>query len=139
MLRIICHMLEEGKSCVLFSTEVRRDTFIQLLASAYFKQNKHALYKGEYNIDWEKFSKLPFYFYDSVDEFKVIRHLIGGHVAKKEADCVFIDYAQNIKIDNAKDEYTAMTSYARGIQKLAIKHNIVLCDLSQMSNDGAKA
>jgi len=139
MLRILCHMLSEGRSCVLFSTEVRRDTFIQLLASAYYRQNKHKLYKDEFEIDWGEFSKLPLYFYDSVDEFKVIRHLISGHVAKWQADVVFIDYAQNIKIDNAKDEYTAMTSYARGIQKLAIKHNIVLCDLSQMSNEWAKA
>lgn len=139
MIRILCNLLRAGRKCVLFSTEVRRDTFIQLLASAYYGKNKYQLYKGEYEINWEEFSKLPLFFYDSVDNLKTIRHLVSNHVSKSEVDVVFIDYAQNIIVDNTKDEYSAMTAYARWIQKMSIKHNIALCDLSQLSNEGAKA
>jgi replicative DNA helicase len=135
MLRILCEMLSQGKKCVVFSTEVRRDTFIQLLASAYYKKNKHDLYQDKFQIPWGEFSELPLYFYDSVDNLSIIKHLVANHVTNGEADVVFIDYAQNISVDGSKDEYSAMSSYARAVQKLAIKHNIALIDLSQMSNE----
>jgi predicted ATP-dependent serine protease len=56
------------------------------------------------------------------------------YAESRKPDVVFIDFVQNIRTDN-KDEYSAMTEVAIKIQQLAIKNNIAVFDLSQISND----
>lgn len=53
----------------------------------------------------------------------------------RKPDAIVIDFVQNIQAEG-KSEYDRMTNIAVSIQQLAIKNNIAVFDLSQVSNAG---
>lgn len=61
---------------------------------------------------------------------------IEEYTQTKKPDVIFIDFIQNVRC-SGKSEYERMTEIAFRIQQLAIKNNIAIFDLSQVSNEGA--
>lgn len=61
---------------------------------------------------------------------------IEEYTETKKPDIIFIDFIQNVRC-SGKSEYERMTEIAFRIQQLAIKNNIAVFDLSQVSNEGA--
>jgi hypothetical protein len=49
---------------------------------------------------------------------------------------VIIDFVQNIAVSGTSTEYERMSAIAVGLQKMAIRNNIAVLDLSQISSEG---
>ena len=58
-------------------------------------------------------------------------------IAEENYDVYFIDFIQNIEA-HGKDEFQKLSTIARTLQKLAIKHNVCIVALSQVSEDFQK-
>lgn len=56
-------------------------------------------------------------------------------VSKLKPDVLVLDYVQKIRVDG-KTEYERMTDVANRMQDLAVRENVTVFDLSQVSNDG---
>lgn len=56
-------------------------------------------------------------------------------VSKLKPDVLVLDYVQKIRVDG-KTEYERMTDVANRMQDLAVRENVMIFDLSQVSNDG---
>jgi predicted ATP-dependent serine protease len=57
-----------------------------------------------------------------------------NYTESRKPDVIFIDFVQNIQTSK-ENEYQAMTEVAVKIQQLAIKNNIAVFDMSQISNE----
>ena len=60
------------------------------------------------------------------------------YTSMRKPDIVVIDFVQNIRTEWNGSEYERMTEVAIKLQQLAIKENIAVFDISQVSNEWAK-
>lgn len=110
-----------------------------MIASSYFQVDYADVKTGKVQLDFSEFSKLPLKFYDSVFDLKGIKLISEKHIMEDKTKVIMVDFCQNIDAGFFSDEYKNMTVYARDIQKFAIQNNVAILDLSQVSNEGAKA
>ena len=138
---ITANLLGKGYQGMIFSTEMRRSfvlaNFISYyqMASFYDVLMKRKLPTSETK---EKVKNLSIY--DQRDEV----HSLEGIMSRVEyvkPDFIVIDFLQMVKSDDLKGRksYEVMTDYAQKIQAFAQTQNILVIDLSQVSNDFAKA
>ena len=102
---------------------------LNLLANWYNK-DYYTIAKGREMIDFYEYSTLPIEIIDNVYELKDIISI----AELEKPDVIFIDFVQNIK-HTGNSEYERMTNIAVDIQQMAIKNNIAVFDLSQVSNE----
>lgn len=130
----ICNsILDQWAKVLYFSLEVKKEfVFYNLLCNRYWLEFWDVARWCWHDMD---ISSIQWADIEIVDDKYVLNDILLYSEARKP-DVIFIDFVQNIRTDN-KDEYSAMTEVAVKIQQLAIKNNIAVFDLSQISNDWA--
>lgn len=116
---------------IFFNLEVNRKTaYKNILASYSGVHYDNVTDVSEY---LERYNDLPLMTVDDKWDWESIKSFIVLH----KPDVVFIDYVQNIEIESSS-VYEQMSKIAKNIQRLAIEQNIIIINISQLSNDGAK-
>jgi len=130
----VCNSVLDQKAKVLyFSLEVKKEfVFYNLLCNRYWIEFWDVARWCWHDMDITAMQNADIEIID--DKYSLTDILL--YAESRKPDVVFIDFVQNIRTDN-KDEYSAMTEVAIKIQQLAIKNNIAVFDLSQISNDWA--
>lgn len=89
---------------------------------------------GERGVDELRKLKLKV-FHDKHKLEQIESHLI---TSEEKPKVVFIDFIQNIRTDD-KSEYERLTNVSLSLQSLALKNNICIVALSQVSNESANS
>lgn len=125
------NFLKQNKKVIFFNLEVNRKTaYKNILASYSGVHYDNVTDVSEY---LERYNDLPLMTVDDKWDWESIKSFIVLH----KPDVVFIDYVQNIEIESSS-VYEQMSKIAKNIQRLAIEQNIIIINISQLSNDGAK-
>lgn len=131
------NLLKQWKKTLFINLEVPKDTVLQnILASYSWKHLNDIIKQQGMNAIWDylnEYTDLPLTIVDNKWDWESISSFIISH----KPEVVFIDFIQNIEIE-WNNVYEQMSKLAKRIQRLAIEQNIIIIDVSQMSNDGAK-
>lgn len=124
-------LLKQGAKVLYFSLEVNKREVAINLSSNWFGLDYYEISKG---ISVPEFWEYP------VDSLWIVDNVrsmnwIDRIVSKLKPDCVFIDFVQNV-ITEDRTEYERMTNVAVQIQNMAVKYDVMVFDLSQVSNEG---
>ena len=137
----ISHLfLKNGMKGAIFSTEVR-DTIV--LANM-IQINDHFLFKDiiEHRVQPSGATKLLYKNLTITDTRGGSNELnkIETIADNLDIDFMIIDYIQGVSdINKSRDMYERLSNYGMEIQRYAQKKNIVIIDLSQVSNDQVKS
>ena len=128
-------LLEQGANVIYFTLEVTQNQVIYNLMANKYKISLRDVYLMNFeNEDMgELFSKKLEIVNDKYSLNEILRY-----TESRSPDAIIIDFVQNIDA-GGWSEYEEMTQIARKLQQLAIKNNIAIFDLSQTSNEWAKA
>lgn len=134
-------MLTNGKRGAIFSTEVIRPIVLGNIVQCIDRVPYKSVVK-----DKKQPSKLArdvtknLSIYDGRDGayyLKSIQDIIAKH---GDLDFVIVDFCQDVAdMANSRDEYVQMSNYAVEAQKVAQDYGVCFIDLSQVSNEQAKA
>ena len=131
------NLLKQWKKTLFINLEVPKDTVLQNILASYSGKHLNDIIKQQgMNAIWDylnEYTDLPLTIVDNKWEWEAISSFIISH----KPEVVFIDFIQNIEIE-WNNVYEQMSKIAKRIQRLAIEQNIIIIDVSQMSNDGAK-
>lgn len=131
------NLLKQWKKTLFINLEVPKDTVLQNILASYSGNHLNDIIKQQgMNAIWDylnEYTDLPLTIVDNKWDWESISSFIISH----KPEVVFIDFIQNIEID-WNNMYEQMSKIAKRIQRLAIEQNIIIIDVSQMSNDGAK-
>jgi len=129
----ICNsLLDQWAHVLYFSLEVQRNMVIYQLIANKYKKPIGDVYRMQFDdID---FTDLFMKKLEIIDDKYSLSEILQ-YAELRKPDAIFIDFVQNIQSEG-KSEYERMTNIAVAIQQLAIKHNIAIFDLSQISNSG---
>ena len=115
-----------------FSLEVQKDEVAMNLLSNWYQIGYKDLAKWREETDMSCYADNKIYIIDDMFDLQQI----VDFVEIRQPDVVFIDYIQNIKIKWTV-EYERMSTVATELQQMAIKNNVAVFDLSQVSNEWA--
>lgn len=131
------NLLKQWKKTLFINLEVPKDTVLQNILASYSGKHLNDIIKQQgMSAIWDylnEYTDLPLTIVDNKWEWEAISSFIISH----KPEVVFIDFIQNIEIE-WNNVYEQMSKIAKRIQRLAIEQNIIIIDVSQMSNDGAK-
>ena len=131
------NLLKQWKKTLFINLEVPKDTVLQNILASYSGKHLNDIIKQHgTNAIWDylnEYIDLPLTIVDNKWEWEAI----SSFIISNKPEVVFIDFIQNIEID-WNNMYEQMSKIAKRIQRLAIEQNIIIIDVSQMSNDGAK-
>jgi len=130
----ICNsVLDQWAKVLYFSLEVKKEfVFYNLLCNRYWLVFGDVARGCWHDDDITKIQEADIEIID--DKYKLEEILLYSE--SRKPDVIFIDFVQNIQTE-WKSEYESMTKIATSIQQLAIRNNIAVFDLSQISNDWA--
>lgn len=131
----ICNeLLKQWANILFFSLEVSKERVIQNLLMNWYDKDFWYIAKWRW-IDDSDFDPSDFFSkpIEVIDDMYNINQIIN-YTESRNPDVIFIDFVQNIQTGK-ENEYQAMTEVAVKIQQLAIKNNIAIFDMSQISND----
>lgn len=139
------HSDKDFKSLVI-STEMTEEQNNARLIARETGLNQNYIFSGKIrgeniatvNAAKEKISNWNMKVYDSVYEFSEIEMCGRKAALQGGVDVIYIDYAQNITVSDAKSEYQENTIIAKGVQRLAKSCRCTVVLFSQLSNDAAK-
>ena len=128
--QIVNNILNQWAYVLYFSLEVQKNMVIYQLIANKYKKNIWEVYQMDFDdIDfWELFLKKL----EIIDDKYTLNEILQ-YAELRKPDVIVIDFVQNIQTEG-KSEYERMTNIAVSIQQLAIKNNIAVFDLSQVSN-----
>lgn len=130
--QLVNKLLDQKAHVLYFSLEVQKNMVIYQLIANKYKMDIGQVYRMEFdNIDFGELFTKKLEIID--DKYKLSEIL--NYAELRQPDVIVIDFVQNIQSE-WKTEYERMTNIAVAIQQLAIKHNIAVFDLSQVSNAG---
>jgi len=122
------YFLKQWKKVVYISIEVDTWLLLWYIAKAYYKKQFDSILNWSSKIDRDDFSNL--FLYDNISTLDWIIKT----VELEKPDIVFIDFIQWINC-SWQWEYEKMTMLAWEIQKMAIRNQCVVFNLSQVNND----
>lgn len=130
--QIVNQLLDQNAHVIYFSLEVPKNTVIYNLVANKYKMPIWDVYRMDFwDIDfWELFTKNLEIIDDKYNLSDILQY-----AELRKPDAIIIDFVQNIQAE--WKEYERMTNIAVSIQQLAIKNNIAVFDLSQVSNEWA--
>lgn len=130
----VCNsIINQWAKILYFSLEVKSQfVFYNLLCNRYWLDFWSVARGCWHDMDISKMQNADIEIID--DKYKLEDIIL--YTESRKPDVVFIDFVQNIQTE-WKSEYESMTKIATSIQQLAIKNNIAVFDLSQISNDWA--
>lgn len=131
------NLLKQWKKTLFINLEVPKDTVLQNILASYSGKHLNDIIKPQgMNAIWDhlnEYTDLPLTIVDNKWDWEAI----SSFIISNKPEVVFIDFIQNIEIE-WNNVYEQMSKIAKRIQRLAIEQNIIIIDVSQMSNDGAK-
>ncbi len=131
------NLLKQWKKTLFINLEVPKDTVLQNILASYSGKHLNDIIKQHgTSAIWDylnEYTDLPLTIVDNKWEWEAI----SSFIISNKPEVVFIDFIQNIEIE-WNNVYEQMSKIAKRIQRLAIEQNIIIIDVSQMSNDGAK-
>lgn len=132
--QIVNNILDQGAHIIYFTLEVNSKQVIYNLIANKYKMSIQDVYKMKFDeIDfWELFKKNL----EIVDKKYELDDILAYSNMRKP-DMIVIDFVQNIQ--SPWSEYERMTNIAVKLQQFAIKNNIAVFDISQISNEWAKS
>lgn len=131
----ICNeLLKQDAYILFFSLEVSKERVIHNMMMNWYDKDYGYIARWKWLEDSE-FDSSDFFSknIEVIDDMYNINQIIN-YTESRKPDAVFIDFVQNIQTGK-ENEYQAMTEVAVRIQQLAIKNNIAIFDMSQISND----
>lgn len=131
----ICNeLLKQDAHILFFSLEVSKERVIHNLMMNWYDKDYGYIARWKW-IEDTSFDSSEFFSknIEVIDDMYNINQIIN-YTESRKPDAVFIDFVQNIQTGK-ENEYQAMTEVAVRIQQLAIKNNIAIFDMSQISND----
>lgn len=132
----ICNnILKQWKRIVYLSLEVTAEKVLLNLLSNWYKKDYNTIAKWREMIDFWAYYDICSKQLEIIDNIFDIDELVR-YTELSKPDVLIIDFLQNISQKWSTSEYERLTSIAMQIQKLAIKNNIAILDLSQISNEG---
>jgi replicative DNA helicase len=144
MVEMLCRMPETSRVLV-FSTEMTETQIFARMVAAQTGFHAQVIRSGR--ISHNNVARLEeveadlgrrnFYIYDNLYEIGEIGAKIRKAHLQKGVDVVFVDYAQNCRVNGAKAEYDAMREVATRCQQYAKEMHCCLVLLSQLSNSAA--
>jgi len=123
-------ILRQNLNVIYFSLEVTATRVALNLLANWYDKDYYTIAKGKELIDFSEYYNNNL---EIVDYIYTIDEIIQ-YTEQKKPDVIFIDFIQNIKW-NWNSEYERLTSIATEIQQLAIRNNIAIFDISQISNE----
>lgn len=119
---------------IYFSLEVTKERVVHNLMMNWYNKDYYYCSRGKW-IDDSAIDTSEF-FSKNIEIIDDMNHLdqIVSYTENRNPDVIFIDFVQNIQTKYSS-EYESMTLVATEIQKLAIRNNIVVFDMSQIAND----
>lgn len=128
--QIVNKLLDQWAYVLYFSLEVQKNMVIYQLIANKYKKNIWDVYRMDFDdID---FGELFLKKLEVIDDKYTLLEILQ-YAELRKPDVIVIDFVQNIQAE-WKSEYERMTNVAVSIQQLAIKNNIAVFDLSQISN-----
>ena len=129
--QIANELLNQKAYVLYFSLEVPKRTVIYNLIANKYKMPISEVYQMKFdNIDFGELFRKKLEIID--DKYELSE--IVQYAEIRKPDAIIIDFVQNIRSEG-KSEYERMTNTAVTIQQFAIKNNIAVFDLSQISNE----
>ena len=131
-------LIDNGYSGAMFSTEVRREILLARVIGMYEKEYfKKIVSLKQYDPDTiKKIENL--YLYDQ-NTGATSLETIEASIEGKSLDFIMTDFSQSIKPkQRGGSMFEDMRAYALEIQEMAQRHNILVIDISQVSNEGVK-
>lgn len=125
-------LLQQGAHVIYFSLEVQKKRVVYNMIANKYNKTMYDVYNMEFDdIDfWELFLKKL----EIVDDKYTLDEIIW-YTEARNPDAIIIDFVQNIQ-HRGESEYSQLTDIAKKLQQLAIRKNIAIFDLSQVSNSG---
>jgi replicative DNA helicase len=136
--------IEEDKPVLFISTEMSIDQVQARLISSYtdrpdIPMNNYM--RGMLNKEQEEaiqetvdeLAKKKYYIVDSAFKLSDIVRLIRYHQVSHGIKGVFVDYVQNIYVDDFKSEYQTLNDVSRKFQQEAINRELFICTFSQVN------
>lgn len=134
----ICNaLLKQDLHILFFSLEVTKERVVHNLMMNWYNKDYWYIARGKWIDDW-LFDSSDFFTkkLEVIDDMYNLNQIIN-YTESRKPDIVFIDFVQNVQTWK-ENEYQAMTEVAVKIQQLAIKNNIAVFDMSQISNDSVE-
>lgn len=130
----ICNsLLDQWAKVLYFSLEVKKEfVMYNLICNRYWLDFSSVARWCWHDMDLTQMSNKDL---EIVDDKYNLSDLVL-YTESRKPDAVIIDFVQNIRTDKSS-EYESMTDIAISLQQMAIKNNIAVFDLSQISNDWA--
>lgn len=143
LLNIIAQLIQDGRRVVFYSLEMPESQIISRLLGIITGLPPMSILKGKERsnpvvlkaIDLIKKSKLAILTNQSLSDIQF--SMYAEHI-REPVDVFALDYVQLVLVDGA-GEYEAMTKIATEFQATMKKLNVPMIQLSQISNEGARA
>lgn len=124
------NLLKQWAKVLYFSLEVNAREVALNLSANFFTKDYYTISKGREIPDFGSYPIESLWIVDNVRSMTGIERV----VSKLKPDCVFIDFVQNVVTED-RTEYERMTNVAVSIQNMAVRENVMVFDLSQVSNE----
>lgn len=134
----ICNaLLRQDLHILFFSLEVTKERVIHNLMMNWYNRDYWYIARWKW-IEDSSFDSSEFFTkkLEVIDDMYNLNQIIN-YTESRKPDIIFIDFVQNVQTWK-ENEYQAMTEVAVKIQQLAIKNNIAIFDMSQISNDSVE-
>ena len=128
------NFLKNKLSVAIFSLEVTANKVMLNLLANWYKMDYNTIAKWKIIFSLEEYyeaSKKLSIITENTDLEDIIKYCDIN-----KPDIVIIDFVQNIAVSGTSTEYERMSAIAVGLQKMAIRNNIAVLDLSQISSEG---
>jgi len=141
-LNLVNKCLEQQAKVAFYSLEMSKTDIVSRLLAIGSNLAGTRIFHGETSEDVESTkASLGEAFLRLINEKRTLRELSLSILEQKMgwgATLVVIDYIQNVEVEGAKGDYERMSAVASELQKLAIKLNVPIILVSQISNEAAK-
>lgn len=150
---LICHLinkfLDDGKSCMIFSFETSEEFLMYRILSNRVGISSTLIQTDRKFIPSSKLEPLrqslrdlrelkkgdKFFIFDERMRIETLLHEVNKVAVSKKVDVVLIDFLQIFNMDGGKDDYIQIRNIMSDLKSLAIKHQLVIVVLSQLSRN----
>jgi len=143
-LNLTSNLIKQGLRVVYYSLEMTQVDIVSRLLGVMGNDNGRSIIKGypknkeELEINKQKLVDTNFMVKTDVNELSDLIMSMYEENVIKPVDMFVVDYIQNINLKGSKSEYETSTKVALDLQLSALRLNIPIIALSQISNEGAR-
>ena len=150
---LICHLinkfLSDNKSCMIFSFETSEEFLMYRILSSRVGISSTLIQTDRKFIPSSKLEPLrqslrelrelkkqdKFLIFDERMRIETLLYEVNKVAASKKVDVILIDFLQIFNMDGGKDDYIQIRNIMSDLKSLAIRHQLVIIILSQLSRN----